>query len=102
MRSITISLISTAAVVLSIGCKKSSNTPSTVTIPPNMPDTLTASAAAVNLGSVQQTIRGFGGASVFLGSLTDQEMTTLYGNTGATQLGLSLLRIQIDPGGLAA
>ena len=110
MRSITISLIATglvatALVTLSMGCKKSSGNQTPVTIPPNMPppsDTLTASAAAVNLGSVQQTIRGFGGASVFLGSFTDAEKTTLYGNTGASQLGLSILRIQIDPGGLAA
>ncbi|GGB05287.1 glucuronoxylanase XynC [Puia dinghuensis] len=50
---------------------------------------------------MNQTIRGFGGATVFLGSLTTSEMNTLYGNSTSSQLGLTVLRIRVDPGGQA-
>jgi glucuronoarabinoxylan endo-1,4-beta-xylanase len=66
---------------------------------PAKPDTTQGSSAAVDPGTVAQTIRGFGGATVFLGALTTAEMTTLYGNQTATQLGLTVLRIRVDPGG---
>lgn len=105
MKRITILFSAFSYLILAIGCSKSSSGGgSTVTIPPNQPviDTIAGSSAAVDLSNVQQIIRGFGGASVFLPALTDGEMTTLYGNTGANQLGLSILRIRIDPGGASA
>jgi glucuronoarabinoxylan endo-1,4-beta-xylanase len=68
---------------------------------PSRPDTVQGTAAAVDPTTVAQTIRGFGGATVFLGALTTAEMTTLYGNQTPTQLGLTVLRIRVDPGGPA-
>ena len=59
-------------------------------------------ASAVNWNDVRQRIDGFGGGVVFLnpGSLdpvTDANMDTLYGTANASQLGLTLLRVRIDP-----
>lgn len=52
----------------------------------------------VNLASAQQTIRGFGGATVFRPELTDADINTLFG-TADNQLGLSILRIRVNPFG---
>jgi glucuronoarabinoxylan endo-1,4-beta-xylanase len=57
---------------------------------------LLAATASVDLSSVRQTIRGFGGASVWLGQLTDAEMNTLFGS-GPGTIGLSILRVRIAP-----
>ncbi len=48
---------------------------------------------------VQQTIRGFGGTTAWIGALSSTEMTTLYGNNAENQLGLSILRVRISPEG---
>jgi glucuronoarabinoxylan endo-1,4-beta-xylanase len=56
----------------------------------------TAAPAAVNLGQIHQTVRGFGGASVWLGQLSDANMNTLFGS-GPGTIGLSILRIRIAP-----
>jgi len=55
---------------------------------------------AVNFASSGQTIRGFGGATAWLGQLTTQQATALFSPTNG--LGLSILRVRIDPGGSAA
>src|SRR5262245_5642914 len=55
-----------------------------------------AATASVDLSGVRQTIRGFGGASAWLGQLTDGEMNTLFG-TGPGTIGLSIIRLRIDP-----
>jgi glucuronoarabinoxylan endo-1,4-beta-xylanase len=55
-----------------------------------------AATASVDLSSVRQTIRGFGGASVWLGQMTDAEMNTLFGS-GPGTIGLSILRVRIAP-----
>jgi len=55
--------------------------------------------ASIDFGSSQQTIAGFGGASAWL-SLNSSQVTTLY-DSGAGHLGLSVLRVRIDPGGQA-
>jgi glucuronoarabinoxylan endo-1,4-beta-xylanase len=57
---------------------------------------LYAATAMVNLSSTQQTIRGFGGASVWMGLMTNAEMDLLFGS-GAGTVGLSILRIRIAP-----
>lgn len=53
---------------------------------------------------VRQQIDGFGGGTVFLNPanlspVTDANMNTLFGTNNASQLGLTLLRIRIDPNG---
>jgi glucuronoarabinoxylan endo-1,4-beta-xylanase len=57
---------------------------------------LLAATASVDLSSVRQTIRGFGGASAWLGQLTSAQMNTLFGS-GAGTVGLSVLRVRIAP-----
>jgi len=58
-----------------------------------------AATAFVNLTSTAQTVRGFGGASVWLGALTDAEMNSLFGNGNSNQIGFSVLRVRIAPQG---
>src|SRR5215813_13574362 len=59
-------------------------------------DHLSAATASVNLSITNQTIRGFGGASVWLGQMTNAEMDLLFGS-GPGTVGLSILRIRIAP-----
>jgi glucuronoarabinoxylan endo-1,4-beta-xylanase len=57
------------------------------------------SVAAVDFGTTYQTIRGFGGSTAWLGQLTTQQANALFSPT--TGLGLSILRVRIDPTGAA-
>ncbi len=59
----------------------------------------TPSAVAVSFGTTYQTIRGFGGASVWLGQMSSSVATALYGSSG---LNLNILRVRIDPEGSAS
>jgi glucuronoarabinoxylan endo-1,4-beta-xylanase len=63
-----------------------------------LPPKSEAATATINLSQTNQTLRGFGGASVWLGQLTDAHMNTLFG-TGAGTIGLSILRVRIAPDG---
>ena len=106
-RHLRLLLLSLPVLVLS-ACSKSGS-PTSNTNPggpgnpgtPPKPDTAQGSLAAIDPTVIAQTIRGFGAATVFLGSLTTAEMTELYGNQTPTQLGLTILRIRVDPGGPA-
>jgi glucuronoarabinoxylan endo-1,4-beta-xylanase len=73
---------------LSPGCKKKVEelTAPTVTY-----------TSEINPASTQQTIRGFGGATVFRPTLSDADINTLFGNSGDNQLGLDILRIRVSP-----
>jgi glucuronoarabinoxylan endo-1,4-beta-xylanase len=51
-----------------------------------------AATCAIDLTNIQQPIRGFGGSSAWHGQLTDADCDKLF-----TTLGLSLLRVRIDP-----
>ncbi len=55
----------------------------------------------VNWSNVNQRIDGFGGGVVFLDGgldpMTTANMNSLYGTNNASQLGLTLLRVRIDP-----
>jgi glucuronoarabinoxylan endo-1,4-beta-xylanase len=53
----------------------------------------------VDFGTTYQTIRGFGGSTAWLGELTTQQATALFSPTSG--LGLSILRVRIDPSGSA-
>jgi O-glycosyl hydrolase len=55
---------------------------------------------SVDFGSTYQTIRGFGGSTAWLGQLTTQQATALFSPTNG--LGLSILRVRIDPEGSAS
>jgi O-glycosyl hydrolase/methionine-rich copper-binding protein CopC len=59
------------------------------------------SAVAVSFGTTYQTIRGFGGASVWLGQMPALAATALFGS-GSNDLNLSILRVRIDPEGTAS
>jgi glucuronoarabinoxylan endo-1,4-beta-xylanase len=67
-----------------------------LTIASVCPPGLWAATASVDLSGVRQTIRGFGGASAWLGQLTDAEMNTLF-NSGPGTIGLSIIRLRIAP-----
>lgn len=55
---------------------------------------------SVDFGTTYQTIRGFGGSTAWLGQLTTPQATALFSPTNG--LGLSILRVRIDPEGSAA
>jgi len=61
----------------------------------------TSAQCTVDWNDVHQQIDGFGGGVVFLDAgldpVTSANMNTLYGTNNSTQLGLTLLRVRIDP-----
>lgn len=57
--------------------------------------------ADVNFGSPAQTIEGFGGSTAWMPELTSAQANALFSNGDNQQMGLSLLRVRIDPGGSA-
>lgn len=58
---------------------------------------LSAGDAFVDTAGIRQLIRGFGGSSAWHGQMTDNEFNSLYSNGNSQQIGLSILRIRIDP-----
>jgi len=79
--------------------KHSTNNNTPAPLPPPDTTTIAGNLAFVDLSDVQQTIRGFGGSSAWLGALPAVDMATLFGNADSTQLGLTILRVRIDPAG---
>jgi glucuronoarabinoxylan endo-1,4-beta-xylanase len=59
----------------------------------------TAQVANIDAGKVKQYIDGFGASSAWHGQLTDKEADAAFKNDNDNQLGLSILRIRIDPNG---
>jgi glucuronoarabinoxylan endo-1,4-beta-xylanase len=55
-----------------------------------------SNTATVDFGTAAQTIRGFGGSTAWMPELSTAQADTLFG-TGSGQLGLSILRVRIDP-----
>lgn len=53
-------------------------------------------AATVDFGVTNQTIRGFGGSSAWISNFSSGQADALFGS-GSGQLGLSILRVRIDP-----
>jgi len=58
-----------------------------------------AGTASVTFGSTAQTIEGFGGSTAWMPALTSAQATALFGNANNQQMGLTVLRVRIDPGG---
>lgn len=81
------------AIPLLVFCCKKKNDASATSSDPVAPVT------TISLTATQQTIRGFGGATVFRPDLSDADVNALFGNANDNQLGLSLLRIRVSPGG---
>jgi glucuronoarabinoxylan endo-1,4-beta-xylanase len=52
--------------------------------------------AYVDFGSANQTIRGFGGSTAWMPTMTTTQADALFG-TGSGEIGLSILRVRIDP-----
>jgi glucuronoarabinoxylan endo-1,4-beta-xylanase len=59
----------------------------------------TGSAATIDFAATRQTIRGFGGSSAWITDLNAHPgmADRLFGNAGSQQIGLSILRVRIDP-----
>jgi glucuronoarabinoxylan endo-1,4-beta-xylanase len=55
--------------------------------------------AFVDFGSQVQTIRGFGGADAWMPQMSSAEANALFSNGSNQQMGLSILRMRIDPAG---
>lgn len=88
--------IATVSLLLLAGCKKA-EVADTENKTEN-PDVMTASrkgnnsTCTINLTNLKQVIRGFGGSSAWHGQLTNADCDKLF-----TTLGLSILRVRIDP-----
>jgi len=85
------------AALLISGCGGGSGSTSTTTPPQT---TITSSTVAVDFGSKHQVIRGFGGSTAWMGAIGQAKINALFG-PGTGQLGLSILRVRIDPVGSA-
>ena len=59
-----------------------------------------ANSSTVDFGVANQMIRGFGGSSAWISNFSAAQAESLFG-TGTGQIGLSILRVRIDPGGSA-
>lgn len=55
--------------------------------------------AFVTFGSAAHTIRGFGGATAWMPQLSSAQANALFSNGNSQQMGLSILRVRIDPAG---
>jgi glucuronoarabinoxylan endo-1,4-beta-xylanase len=58
-----------------------------------------AQTATVDFGSQKQLIDGFGASSAWHGNLSTAVLDAAFSNNTQTQLGLSILRVDIDPAG---
>lgn len=74
--------------------KKNSSTPAT---PEDNTPAREESTAVINAGTVQQNIRGFGGANIrgWVADLTAAQRTTAFSTTSG--IGLSVLRVRVSP-----
>lgn len=57
------------------------------------------SAATINLTSLKQVIDGFGASTAWHGQISEAEANAGFNNSTNSQMGLSILRIRIDPNG---
>jgi len=55
--------------------------------------------AFVDFGSEAQTIQGFGGSDAWMPVMSGEEADALFANGNNQQMGMSILRMRIDPGG---
>lgn len=67
----------------------------------NPPPPISGAMATVDFGTPHQTIRGFGGADAWINLNGTAEANALFG-TASGQIGLSILRVRIDPSSITA
>jgi len=67
-----------------------------------LPGLLLAQTASIDFSSLQQEIDGFGASSAGQGALASTELDAAFSNGNQNQLGLSILRVEIDVGGPSA
>ena len=60
---------------------------------------MAAGIARVSFGQTAQTIEGFGGSDAWMPQMSTAESDALFANNNNNQMGLSILRVRIDPGG---
>jgi len=87
-----------AIVLLFTACSKKGNlTTNQTDNNPSSGQPQVESTAAVNAGTVQQYIRGFGGANIrgWIADLTSDQRTTAFSPTSG--MGLSVLRVRVSP-----
>lgn len=89
-------LLPFALLIFGCGGGSVSGTTSTPT-----PSPISSSVTTIDFANEYQVIRGFGGSTAWMGALTQAKIGALFG-TGAGQIGLSILRVRIDPSGSAA
>lgn len=63
----------------------------------SLPVEAAANIAYVNVLGAQQLIDGFGGSTAWSGQLSDGEANSLFSNGNNQQMGLSIIRLRIDP-----
>jgi O-glycosyl hydrolase len=88
-------VMSLSAMLIFFLCCKKENTPSENPANPRQPRT--EATAAINAGTVQQYIRGFGGANIrgWIADLTTAQRATAF--SASSGLGLSVLRVRVSP-----
>src|SRR5688572_11500908 len=82
-----------AIIVLLTGCSKKNTSAENDNTPDVVPRE--EATAAVNAGTVQQTIQGFGGMShpIWIGDLTNDQRTKAFSTTNG--IGMSILRVSV-------
>lgn len=61
-----------------------------------------AQTATIDFTALQQEIDGFGASSAGHGALTEKQLDAAFANTNQNQIGLSILRVEIDVAGQSA
>ena len=100
MRKSLFTIIAAIATFLS-GCGGGSSSSSNNQQPPPPPPPVTGAMATVDFGTTHQTIRGFGGSDAWFSVMPNSAINALFG-TGSGQIGLSILRVRIDPSSTTA
>jgi glucuronoarabinoxylan endo-1,4-beta-xylanase len=88
----------TLAIGFFLGCEKSQSTSPELEEIKNQEIAKTREDCSVDLGSVRQTIRGFGGMNFprWINDLSSSQVDKAFG-TGSGQIGLTILRISVPP-----
>ncbi len=87
---LSLSSLAVSLLLLFFSCKHDSN-PAPVPVP-------STPSAIINTSAPQQLIDGFGGSTAWSSQLSDAEFDALFNNDTTTHIGLSIVRLRIDPG----
>ncbi len=90
------------AIIPLSACGGGSGTVTNPPPPPSPPPPVQGAMTTVNFANVHQSIRGFGGAEAWMGTSTVSPAINALFGTGNNQIGLSILRLRIDPSSTSA